>query len=215
MLRPIVLLIFVVLLCSATGKGDKKGYVRHQQKIGKMSFKRFQNGTYPMDAFIIDKHGLIRPIKDLQSVSKALMRREYGKGTRAAVRQVRRVRKGIDAEIVYEIEVKNARVGDSFKVFFSDTSAVHISCMTEGHLGVSVYLTSFGKAAYQCNVRTNKEIVSGIPEFNLKELIGTVEPFVNDQISFAFYPDSAANVRYPSERVRMKVVRKESIKIMG
>ena len=124
---------------------SKDGYVTYQEKVGKASFKRQRNGSSVASATINDANGLSQRIYHLNEVSASLKNGSYGSGQRSTHRQLRRVRRGIDAEVMYEAEIRNARIGDMLIVMLADKIWIRVISTTVGHFKTNLYLTSMGK----------------------------------------------------------------------
>ena len=190
---------------------SKDGYVTYQEKVGKASFKRQRNGSAVASASINDANGLSQRIYHLNEVSANLKSGFYGPGKRSTYRQLRRVRRGIDAEVMYVAEIRNARIGDMLIVNVGGQDVDTIISTTVGHLKTNLYLTSMGKEMGEAKILSNK---GNDHYFELDEVVGMVEEGVNDCVGFRFFPSPNNNTNYPSEVLRFKLKRVEKLKVV-
>ena len=190
---------------------SKDGYVTYQEKVGKASFKRQRNGSSVASATIHDANGLSQRIYHLNEVSASLKNGSYGSGQRSTHRQLRRVRRGIDAEVMYEAEIRNARIGDMLIVNVGGQDLDTIISTTVGHFKTNLYLTSMGKEMGEAKILSNK---GSDYYFELDDVVGMVKEGVNDCIGFRFFPAPNNNANYPGEVLRFKLKRIEKLKVV-
>lgn len=190
----------------------EKGFIVYKERIGNIAFTRVRQGQHVCDAAITDLNGLTQGVKHLNKVSRDLKQGKYGLGSRAKQVQLRRVRTGVDAEISYTCSISNARIGDSLMIDIGGETVAEIRSETAGDIIATFYLTSIGKGKDEAKLLTNKEFVGGIERFNIRDVLGLVEPGKNDYVSFTYLPKQENNLANPSEKVRFKLLRYEKLK---